>query len=277
MSDSLDSVLRLAEEGDWEGAARILRDLLETDPEDAAVLCWLGVAERELGMGTIAYERFRRTIALEPRDPYILATAGSELARMDDPAAESALRTAALLAPDLPLARWSYGAYLAREGYLDQALSELDAAVERGPEEPQAVFERGVARALSGDLDGAVDDFFAAVELDPEDDWARGLLGIALVEARREDEAVSELVRAARDRPDDVDLQLVAALAAGASGREDIAYEMLERARMHAIDGDVPLMLEIEETLDAGPDRARRSLHASLSPSSFHTRLMARP
>jgi tetratricopeptide (TPR) repeat protein len=124
----LSSALELGVEGEWEEAAELLRSGLEDFPEEPAVLCWLGAAERELGMDGIAYERFKQCLALQPEDPHILATAGTALATFDDPEAEAALRTAAILAPELPLARWMYGAYLAREGFVTEALAELDAA-----------------------------------------------------------------------------------------------------------------------------------------------------
>ena len=75
--------------------AEHLRAVLIDSPEDAAVLCWLGVAEREMGMEGVSYERFRACLATEPTDPHILAMAGNGLARFDDPEAESVLRTAA--------------------------------------------------------------------------------------------------------------------------------------------------------------------------------------
>ena len=73
----LGRALSLADEGDWEGSAEVLREHLEDFDEDPAVHCWLGVAERELGAEGVAYERFKRALALEPEDPYVLATAGN--------------------------------------------------------------------------------------------------------------------------------------------------------------------------------------------------------
>ena len=85
-----------------------------------------GMAERELGLDGIAYERFKQCLAADPEDPFVLATAGTALASFDDPEAETALRAAALLAPDVPLARWMYGAYLTREGQVEQGQVEQE-------------------------------------------------------------------------------------------------------------------------------------------------------
>jgi hypothetical protein len=51
----LDRALALADEGDWEGMAALLREHLAEHEGEPAVHCWLGVAERELGMEGVAY------------------------------------------------------------------------------------------------------------------------------------------------------------------------------------------------------------------------------
>jgi tetratricopeptide (TPR) repeat protein len=273
----LERALGLADEGDWNGMAELLREALEDFEEEPAVHCWLGVAERELGMEGVAYERFKRAVALGPEDPYVLATAGSALAFFDDPDAEVALRNAAVTAPDVPLARLMYGAYLTREGFIEQGLAELEAARALDAQDPQIAYELGVARMLGGNAEGAVDAMGEAVRLDPGDAWNRLTLGLVLLEAGRLEEAVSELTEGARARPEDVEAQLVAALAACAHGSEDLAYEMLERARMRAVEGDLALVTQVEDRLDAGPEEARALLLEELAPEALRERLQERP
>jgi tetratricopeptide (TPR) repeat protein len=132
-----------ADDNDWEGMAEVLREYLSDFDDDPAVHCWLGVAERELGLEGVAYERFKRALALDPTDPFVLATAGSGIAMFDDPDAERALRTAAITAPKLPITRLLYGAYLSREGYAAESIGELRAAWELDPRLP-------VGRLLTG-------------------------------------------------------------------------------------------------------------------------------
>ena len=88
----LEQALGLGEEGNWHDAAELLRDHLEDFADDAAVHCWLGVAEQELGLGGVAYERFKHALSLGSEDPYVLATAGNGIAYFDDPDAEQTLR-----------------------------------------------------------------------------------------------------------------------------------------------------------------------------------------
>jgi tetratricopeptide (TPR) repeat protein len=267
----------LADEGDWEGMATVLRDNLTDFDDDPAVHCWLGVAERELGLPGIAYERFKRALALEPMDPYVLATAGNGVAAFDDPDAERALRVAALTAPHVALARLLYGAYLAREGFLEEGVAELRAAREIDPDDPQIAYELGVAHALAGHHDEALDALSDAVRMSPDDGWVRVVFGLLLLEAGRSEEAAGELISGARISEDDVDAQLAAALAAAAIGQDGVAYEMLERARLGAMADDLAFVTSVEDRIDAGPEAAAALLHEDFGPDIVRSRLQERP
>lgn len=276
-SEVLERALSLADEGDWVGTAELLRDHLEDFADDPAVHCWLGVAERELGLGGTAYERFKRALALDPEDPYVLATAGNGIAAFDDPDAERALRAAAVTAPRLPLARMLYGAYLAREGLVDQAVQELSAARELDPDDAEIAYELGVAYALVGRLDEATDALADAVRLDPENGWVRVVFGLVLMEAGRGEEGTGELASGARLLPEDLDAQLAAALASAALGDDDTAYEMLERARLNANDLDLGLVTDVEDRLDLGAAAAGGFLAEEFGPDLLRSRLRERP
>ena len=273
----LERALGLADEGDWEAMAELLREHVGAYEDEAAVHCWLGVAERELGLEGIAYERFKRALALGPVDPYVLATAGNGVAAFDDPDAEPALRTAALAGPAIALTRYLYGAYLAREGLVGEGLAELEAARALDADDPQIAYELGVARHLAGDEDGAVDAVGDAVRMDPEDGWPRVVLGLMLLEAGRFDEAAGELSEGARLLPEDVEAQLAAALAASVAGSDDLAWEMLERARIRADEEDAVLLVAVEDRLDAGAEAARTLLMDDMAPDLLRRRLLERP
>ena len=267
----------LGDEGDWAGAAELLVEHLDEFDDQPALHCWLGVAERELGFEGLAYERFKRALALEPTDPYVLATAGNGIAAFDDPEAEQALRAAALTAPEVSLARMLYGAYLSREGLFAEAKAELDAASAIAEDDPQIRYELGVLYALQDRYDESADALADAVRLDPGDSWTRMIFGLVLVEADRLDEAAGELLEAARLDPEDVEAQLAAALSSAAIGRDGIAYEMLERARMHSVEGDAALVATVEDRLDADHEAARTLLIDDLAPSFLRARLNERP
>ncbi len=273
----LQQALALGEEGRWDEMAEHLRGGLEEHGDDPFVLCWLGVAEAELGLAGVAYERFKRCLALDPEDATVLAMAGSALAELDDPGAESALRTATLLAPELALARRAYGSYLAREGLFGDAFRELDAARELAPDDEVVAAERGGALALGRRMEEAAEEFQRAVELAPDDGWNRVLLALTLVELEELEAAGEELVAAARLRPDDVDGLVLAAVAAAALGWDDLAYEFLEQARLRASAEELSFVEEAEERVERGGSVADAYLRDTLTPVSLHTRLMARP
>jgi tetratricopeptide (TPR) repeat protein len=273
----LERVLSLGDEGDWASAAELLVEHLDEFGEEPAVHCWLGAAERELGLEGVAYERFKRALALEPTDPYVLATAGNGVASFDDPDAEQALRTAAIMAPEVALTRLLYGAYLSREGLFEEAREELEAALSLDESDPQIRYELGVLYGLQERWDAAADALADAVRLDPDEAWTRVIFGLVLIEAQRSDEAAGELVEGARLDPEDVDAQLAAALAAAAIGRDGLAYEMLERARLQSAEDDQARMAAVEDRLEAGHEAAESLLVDDFGPSTLRARLSERP
>jgi tetratricopeptide (TPR) repeat protein len=273
----LTRALSFGDEGDWEGMADLLGTLLEEAPEDSTILCWLGVAEHGMGLGASAYDRFKACLSFDPTDPYILATAGMGLARYDDPDAESALRNAAVVGPNVVQARVAYGGYLAREGMSKDAMEHLDAALAMAPDDPEVLTERGVALALAGRQDEAAESFHAAWELEQDDGWARSLAGLAELEAGRFEEAVGDLMAAVALCPDDVEIALATALAASAIGRDDLAYEALEGARMRAEGLDASEVVAAEELIDEGAEASRNYLTQEFVPGIYRQRLMERP
>ena len=273
----LDQAHQRGDEGDFQGMAELLREGLGDHPGDPFVLCWLGVAERELGMAGVAYERFRACLAARPTDPHLLTTAGNAIAAFDDPEAEGALRTASLLAPDLPLARWLYGAYLIREGMMKEGLRELRAAKALDSEDALVRYELGVGLVLAGERDAAVDEIYRAIELDAADGWAHVVLGLLLAEEGRAEEAAGVLEDGARLRPEDVEAQLLAALAGAAAGGADAPFEMLERARQRAEGSDRVLVDEVESRLDEGAEESAAWLSEQLGPAALRDRMRTRP
>jgi len=269
----LEEALALGDEGRWEEMATLLADALESEPDDAYLLCWAAVAERELGNEARAYELFKRCVAEQPTDPNLLALAGSGLAASDDPEAESALRAAALTGPDLPSVRIQYGAYLSRSGLFEESLEQLTAGVALAPDDPVAHGELGVLYALKGDLERATASLETALDLAPDDSWTRVLVGLCHCERGALEEAAETLLHAARERTDDAEAQALAALAAAAVGWDDAAEEALARAGYAAEGSDRMLLDEAGTAVAAGAGAARAMLCDDLAPSAFHDRL----
>ena len=273
VEEILREALELGEQGRWEEMATLLSDTLDREEDDPYLLCWLGVAEGELGNDGAAYEAFRRCVDQDPSDPHVLALAGAGLAQFDDPDAEAALRAAALSAPDLPLARLNYGAYLARAGMHDEALEQLEAAKELTPDDPIVRAELGAAHIMRGAPADSIGEFEETLAMAPDDSWTRVLYGLVLLELDRVEEAAEELVRAGKERDHDAEAMLAGALAAAAQGWDDAAEDLLARSEYAAEGADIKLIQEVEAAVRAGPEPAQRMLKASLGPSTLRERL----
>lgn len=267
----------LADLGEWQEAFDVLRDAEADAPHDATLLCALGRVALELESEDLAYDYFRRCLDAQPEDPAVLVLAGTALARYDDPAAEGALRLAALAAPDLAEARLAYGAYLSREGLLELALEELTAAQRAEPDDPRILRELGTALLLAGRaMDGAAELERAAAAA-PDDPELRLLLGLALLGAGRVEDGAEEVHTAARELPDDGDAQLVAALASASQEWMDEAWQALARAEEAAGAPASDLLREVEEAVEGGPEAAEAFLQEHLAPSLLRERLSERP
>jgi Flp pilus assembly protein TadD len=266
----------LAEQERWEEVRTMLADAVEEHGDDPLLLTWAGLAAQRLGEEGEAYERFRRALALEPADPFVLAAAGSGVAELDDADAEPALRLAALTAPDFPFARAAYGAYLAREGMYEQAIVELGAARTLAPDEADHAVELGMAHLLAGHQEDGIASLEEALALTPDDAWLRALLGVVLATGTRGEEGAELLHRAAEERPEDVEVQLAAALAMAGEGWADPAWDAVARAEAWAQGTDALVIAEVEDRLDTGPEAAAAFLRDDFGPSLLRERLRQR-
>ena len=273
VEETLKHALQLGEEQRFDEMAQMLAEALQDDPDEPYILGWLAVAERELGNDGAAYEYFKRCVAAEPLDPQLLALAGSGLAAFDDPDAETTLRAAALMGPELAITRLQYGAYLAREGMFGEALEQLDAAARIEPDDPVVHGELGIAHALKGDLESAATAMERALALAEDDSWTRVLHGLVLHELKRTEESAEELVRAATERPQDAEAQVLGALAAAAAGWDDAAQDALARAEFAEEGADPELLSEAEDRIAMGSDAAGAFLRETAGPSILHDRL----
>jgi len=265
----------LGSEDRWDEARDLLLEALPDHPNDALLLCWLGIASERLGDDGEAYEFFRRTLAQQPVDPFILAAAGTGVSMYDDPEAESALRLAAITAPDFPFARSAYGAYLAREGLFDEALKELTAARDLAPDDGAIRAELGVAMLLAGKTEPGIAEVEEALS-HADESWLRGLYGLALLETGRGEEGAEQLYQVSRDRLDDLEIHLLSALASAAEGWEDEAWAAIARAEEAAEALDADLITEVEEAVGDGPEAARDFLREQLGPTLLRDRLQQR-
>jgi tetratricopeptide (TPR) repeat protein len=274
LEQTLSEALELGDEGRWPEMVQLLESGLRQEKDDPNLLCWLGVAHRELGQDGVAYEYFRRCWQEDPLDPNVLAMCGAGLAAFDDPDAEAALRAAVLSGPDVAIARVQYGAYLAREGIFEQAFEHLDHAVALEPDDPAIRGELAIAHALKGDHARAVQVFEQVLALAPDDSWSRVLLGLLYNEMQDSEAAAETLLQAATERPEDAEAQVLAALAAAAVGWDDAAANALARTEYAEESLDPELLEEATDRVDEGADAARAFLRETVGPTALHDRLL---
>jgi len=273
VQEVLEEALQLGEEGRWPEMAQLLEAALRDAPDDTFVLCWLGVAERELGRDGVAYDYFKRCWQEKPLDPHVLAITGAGLAAFDDPDAEAALRAGALSGPDLPITRLHYGAFLSRAGLFDQALEQLHAAAELDPDDPTIRGELGAAYALQGNFAAAAVAMEAALERAPDDSWTRTLLGLVYARLGEIEDAATQLLQAADERSDDAEVQVLAALAAAAAGWADAAQNAIARAEFAGEGADPDLIEDVREQIDEGAEASREYLDEEIGPHALRERL----
>lgn len=276
LEDVLREAAALGDDGRWDEARDTLREALEDAPEEPALLCWLGIASQRTGRDGEAYEYFRRCLAQQPADPFLLAACGNGLAVLDDPEAESVLRLAAVAGPELPFARASYGAYLAREGLFDEALAELEAARTLAPDDGGIRTELASALLLAGRTEPGLAELEEALAVQGDDPWLRGLYGLVLLTSGRNEEAAEELHRVSGERPADVEVQLLYALASAGEGWEDEAWSALARAEAGADAMDRDLIQEVEERIEEGEAASLAFLRDELAPTLLRERLLHR-
>ncbi|MQA89126.1 MAG: hypothetical protein GEU90_02645 [Gemmatimonas sp.] len=269
IDDELLEASRLSEIGEDAEALELLLRLEPDHPDHATLLCMIGVLASQLGADGMAGDFFRRCLAQNPTDPELLVAAGAGLARSADAAAEGALRLAALSAPDLPPARMHYGAFLVRNGLVEQGLEQLEAARNLDPG-PEVRKQLGIAYVIAGRNREAIAELEAA---SPEDPDARFLLALALIRDADVSSAAEELLPLAEEFAFDGDVQIVLALAFMAEGWEEEAWLSLSRAEAAEIARDPGLVREVEGAFELGPEASRQLLFDAVGPAVLSDRL----
>jgi predicted TPR repeat methyltransferase len=114
-----------------------------------------------------------------------------------------------------------------REGHLDLAQSELDAAIADAPEDASLRKLRADVRRQLGNATGAAADAADAVLLDPKDAAAKALLGVLLLEFGQAGNAAACLAEAVASEPANPLFRQGLAAAQEALGLADAAFQTL--------------------------------------------------
>lgn len=144
---------RLAEEGQWEPAARSLVAALEADPHFAHAWSTLGAVELERGRFTAARESFTRALEEQPVCPSHNYNLGSfHLSREEFEEARKHLRRALELRPSYPQASAALGRAYLLQGGLEAARQVLEEGLRRVEEDHDTMVPPGALYALHANL-----------------------------------------------------------------------------------------------------------------------------
>jgi TolB-like protein/tetratricopeptide (TPR) repeat protein len=147
----------------------------------------------------------------------------------DWPGAEEELKRALAIDPDDAMIRHWYANYLSGMGRPEEALQEIERAIELDPFAVMTIAAVGMIHYHARQYDQAISECRKAVEMDPSNGYARGYLGCAYQQMGKDEEAIKEIETVARMYPD-ASLQALGYVYA-TTGRRDDALKILEQMK----------------------------------------------
>ena len=171
--------------GELSKAADAFRKVLELEPESAAAHHNLGVTYYQLQDLRSAVDEFEKALEIDPDDPdthyqlgaafLTLALSGGDPSAPADPElldqATTELEAALELRENMPEALIGLGNVRLQEGAYGEAIEMLEQAIESVPESREAHYALAGALAQSGDVEGACETYERFLALDPPATW----------------------------------------------------------------------------------------------------------
>jgi protein O-GlcNAc transferase len=247
------AALRHHQTGRLEEAERLYRQVLQTDPQHADALHFLGVIAHQRGRHEAALELLSAAITQNGRVASFHNNLGNvlkALGRLDE--AVASYRRALTLKPESAEAHANLGSALYAQGRLEPAAAAYRQSLLLKPGSAETYNNLGNTLQAQGKLDEAVAAYARALELKPQYAEAHGNLGnVSKAQGRLED-AQAAYRRALALNPDDADARLGLALAA------------------------IPLMPSTVEESAAAVDTFSRSLGELMTWSQAHRGMLGR-
>jgi len=179
-----ESLLAL-EAGDYAGAEKSLRRVLEAEPRNVPALVNLGVVARETGRNDEALACFQRAAATDPANPEALNNLG--LALHHDGQSRDAIRLykrALQLKPGFVQALVNWGNALRDAGDLAEAATRFEEALQADPDSIDALNNSASVALEAGRIEDAGQRYGRALQLQP--DFAEARAGMAQVRLREQ-------------------------------------------------------------------------------------------
>jgi len=184
-------------------AESIYNQILQTDPDQPAVLHLLGVIAHQVGKNDTAVDLIARALALNPDLAEAHSNLGNalrDLGKLDE--AVASYHKALAIKPDYAEAHNNLGNALKDLGKLDEAVAGYHKALAIKPDFSEAHNNLGNALQDFGRLEDAVVSYGKALAIKPDYAEARNNLGNALKDLGKLDEAVTGYHKALAIKPD---------------------------------------------------------------------------
>jgi tetratricopeptide (TPR) repeat protein len=204
IAEALAVALRHHQEGNWQQAEQLYRQVLQADPGHAEAWHLLGVLASQVGRPDLAVDYHRQALRLVPDAAayhFDLAVAYRSLGRRPD--AIASYQAALRLQPENAAAHNNLANALREEGRPQEAVAHYQEALRLLPHYAEAYSNLGNAYRDLARLDDAAASYRRAVELKPEYAAGHSNLGVALADLGRYDEAAASHRQALQLNPDD--------------------------------------------------------------------------
>lgn len=133
---------------------------------------------------------------------FLLSMSGSQICAADEESEENLKASDALQQQDSPVDYKSRGNSLLKKGQIDDAISDLNKAVELNSKDAGAYFYRGNAYYKKGQFDKALSDYSKAIKFNPRYTNAYFSRGLHYVGVEEYSKAISDLNEAISITPD---------------------------------------------------------------------------
>ena len=175
------SVTTCVQLGYWSDNFRLFTHTLEVTENNYFAHSSLGIVYEQQGKPDLAIAEYRKSLAIEPRDPIVHFDLGYLLDKQGRTSeAIGELEEAIATDPGYAQAYFTLGIILERIGAIDESIRRFNDALRIEPDNAKYHNNLGTTLAKQGMLDEAIEQFSIALQLNPDDGKAYANLQIAL-------------------------------------------------------------------------------------------------
>ncbi|MFA5822176.1 MAG: tetratricopeptide repeat protein [Thermodesulfovibrionales bacterium] len=204
---SLKTAIEQQQAGKLDEAEHAYREILQSEPENADVLHFLGILLFQKKDNDSALAMIKKAIQINPGNAnayYNLAGILQDIGELDE--ALTYYQKVIEINPDVADTYNSIGAVLQKKGQLDDAITHFRKALQMNPQLAVTQLNLGYALHQKGQLDEAITCYQKAIEINPEFDDAYYNLGVIFQAQGRLDEALVNYYSTMHHNPDKVDV-----------------------------------------------------------------------